>query len=321
MTDTSKRIDSDGNTLFQVGYESLLPDDNKVYGLQAGTKGKMSAKFVEITGQDVNNQDITVTENGTYTAESGYTGLGEVTVNLPLGTKSATENGTYTASTDNLEGYSEFTVAVPLGTKSITANGTYNASTDEKAGYSSVTVNVQSGITPKADAITLDNSGNISIKEEYLADVFYGCYGNPYTVGSTVQILVEYVGSEGYSYRLQDGATLDYFVDNVDGANFMKSLLDNATWQLDIKTSDSYWDTTTNKSYLYATYSMSGSAINDITITNTSSTNNLDFTSDTLTVVLAELTGAVDTSEAQSGTYEITAVKVLNPAIWATPTA
>ena len=34
-------------------------------------------------GQPINNQDITVTENGTYEAEEGYTGLGEVTVNVP----------------------------------------------------------------------------------------------------------------------------------------------------------------------------------------------------------------------------------------------
>lgn len=49
MTDTSKRIDSDGNTLFQIGYESLLPNDGKLYGLQKSSKGKNAAKLVEIT--------------------------------------------------------------------------------------------------------------------------------------------------------------------------------------------------------------------------------------------------------------------------------
>lgn len=33
-------------------------------------------------GSGVRNQDITITENGTYTAENGYTGLGEVTVEI-----------------------------------------------------------------------------------------------------------------------------------------------------------------------------------------------------------------------------------------------
>lgn len=35
---------------------------------------------------DINNQDKTITENGTYTADEGYTGLGEVIVNVEGGT-------------------------------------------------------------------------------------------------------------------------------------------------------------------------------------------------------------------------------------------
>ena len=35
------------------------------------------------TGTEINNQDKTITENGTYTADEGYTGLGTVTVNVP----------------------------------------------------------------------------------------------------------------------------------------------------------------------------------------------------------------------------------------------
>lgn len=34
-------------------------------------------------GTTINNQNKTITVNGTYTADSGYTGLGEVTVNVP----------------------------------------------------------------------------------------------------------------------------------------------------------------------------------------------------------------------------------------------
>lgn len=49
MTDTSKRIDSDGNTLYQIGYESLVPNDGKLYGLQKSSKGRNAAKLVEIT--------------------------------------------------------------------------------------------------------------------------------------------------------------------------------------------------------------------------------------------------------------------------------
>ena len=41
--------------------------------------------IVKGDGTKINNQDITVTENGTYTAEDGYTGLGTVNVNVPTG--------------------------------------------------------------------------------------------------------------------------------------------------------------------------------------------------------------------------------------------
>lgn len=35
------------------------------------------------SGEEINNQDKTITENGSYTADEGYTGLGTVTVNVP----------------------------------------------------------------------------------------------------------------------------------------------------------------------------------------------------------------------------------------------
>ena len=37
------------------------------------------------SGAEINNQNKTITENGTYTADAGYTGLGEVTVNVAGG--------------------------------------------------------------------------------------------------------------------------------------------------------------------------------------------------------------------------------------------
>lgn len=49
-------------------------------------------------GEPINNQDKTITANGSYTADEGYTGLGTVTVNVPnpsTGTKTITANGTY----------------------------------------------------------------------------------------------------------------------------------------------------------------------------------------------------------------------------------
>ena len=49
MTDKSKMINLDGNTLHQIGFETPVPNDGKVYGLSRGTKGKMSAKLVNVS--------------------------------------------------------------------------------------------------------------------------------------------------------------------------------------------------------------------------------------------------------------------------------
>lgn len=55
------------------------------------------------SGVVIKNQNKTVTENGTYRADAGYTGLGTVTVNVPIPDVDAAiaevleaiENGTY----------------------------------------------------------------------------------------------------------------------------------------------------------------------------------------------------------------------------------
>lgn len=47
--------------------------------------GGQQALPVSVAGSTINNQDLTVTQNGIYEAEEGYTGLGEVTVNVAGG--------------------------------------------------------------------------------------------------------------------------------------------------------------------------------------------------------------------------------------------
>lgn len=66
-------------------------------------------------GQKINNQDIAITENGVYTADEGYTGIGTATVNVTpqLTTLNATTNGTYTPESPNV-GYSSVVVNTPL---------------------------------------------------------------------------------------------------------------------------------------------------------------------------------------------------------------
>lgn len=82
--------------------------------------GAFDAKFsslqVAVSGVVINNQDKTITENGTYTADDGFTGLGVVNVDVPSKLPSiepltVTENGTYTAP-DGVDGYSPITVDV-----------------------------------------------------------------------------------------------------------------------------------------------------------------------------------------------------------------
>lgn len=71
---------------------------------------KKDVQIFNITGTyegEINNQDITITQNGTYTADSNYTGLGEVTVNVQGGSGGVKKFATVEAmnsSTGNQEG-------------------------------------------------------------------------------------------------------------------------------------------------------------------------------------------------------------------------
>lgn len=66
-------------------------------------------------GDNIKNEDITITENGVYNASESYTGLGTVTVNVDNVKNETlptiTENGTYKPS-DGFTGFNEFTVNV-----------------------------------------------------------------------------------------------------------------------------------------------------------------------------------------------------------------
>lgn len=85
---------------------------NNAYGINED--GKLAVRVIGSGGggQTIRNQDKTITENGTYTADSGYTGLGTVTVNVPIPTyyieKTVDANGVLQNSPNfiNLDGVS-----------------------------------------------------------------------------------------------------------------------------------------------------------------------------------------------------------------------
>lgn len=87
-------------------------------------------------GVTINNQNKTITENGTYTADSGYTGLGTVTVDVQAsgGGDFCCETGTFTPASEITEiefdfkdkrayGYSDIFVVMAKGGFSYTDSG------------------------------------------------------------------------------------------------------------------------------------------------------------------------------------------------------
>ena len=147
------------------------------------------------SGGEIKNQDKNITENGVYTADSGYTGLGRVSVNVEttepiLLTKDIMANGIYNANVDNADGYKSVNVNVPTfepaGTYTIIENGTYDI-----ADYANANVNVQGGgseptvrgrwIVPES-CIELDNVMDSDI--DY--DIITAGYNNSGSLGFVI---------------------------------------------------------------------------------------------------------------------------------------
>lgn len=99
--------------------EVIIVNDKVKYFIEGFTLGaKPVVKNIEVN--NVNNQQLYVTENGTYTPDEGYTGFESVDVNVPQSGAvrnediTVTKNGTYKAS----PGYSG------LGTVVVKVEGT-----------------------------------------------------------------------------------------------------------------------------------------------------------------------------------------------------
>lgn len=107
-------VNSDGKACMRVSSKVTSNDPTSIYGVN--DSGEACVRIDGAGGgggTTINNQDITVTENGTYTPDEGYTGLGTVEVQVPnpsTGTLSIVENGSY-----NVTEYATAEVNVPTG--------------------------------------------------------------------------------------------------------------------------------------------------------------------------------------------------------------
>lgn len=114
----------------------------------------------------VPTEDITITENGTYTAPSTVAGYKTVVVNIPLDSITITENGHYTHP--NNGGYNDITVDVQGGGSAViqpltvTTNGTYTVPSGVD-GFNPIIVN----ITPNLQDKTITANGTYTADNGY----------------------------------------------------------------------------------------------------------------------------------------------------------
>lgn len=122
-------------------------------------------------------QDKTVTENDTYTADSGYDGLGEVTVNVPTGTARGASDVAVSGATVTVPAglYSDAvsksvasgTAGTPTATKAVNGNtATVTPSVTNTTGY------VEGG-TKTGEAVTVSASELVSGSQSFTANGTY----------------------------------------------------------------------------------------------------------------------------------------------------
>lgn len=150
------------------------------------------------TGTEINNQNKEVTENGTYTADEGYTGLGTVTVNVPQ------EGGSGDVKLFETQGQMQADPTAKEGDLAVVY----------RSEIQNASVNSKFQVATFPDTVVLDTAITDSIEVRYRAvdsSVMFDCWGelnrsrfmmNCYT--ESVEIRIEYESSDGITYTRRD---------------------------------------------------------------------------------------------------------------------
>lgn len=165
----------------------------------------------------VPTDDITITQNGTYTAPSTVAGYKTVVVDIPLDSITITQNGHYTHP--NNGGYDDITVNVQpdLQTKRITENGTYTPDSGYD-GFSRVTVDVQGGGQAVIQPLTVTANGTYTVPSgvdgfnPIIVQVVPNLQNKSITANGTYTADSGYDGLGTVDVNVPSGSTLDYVV-------------------------------------------------------------------------------------------------------------
>ena len=209
-------VNSDGKACMRVSSKVTSNDPTSIYGVNDSGEACVridGAGSGGGGGATINNQDITVTENGTYTADEGYTGLGTVEVQVPnpsTGTLSIVENGSY-----NVTEYATAEVNVPTGGGITTKYGVSLDNIFPVEGSA-----LSRPITPTTDQrFSLNMNGITKIDDKALAYKFY--YNNAIT-GAEFPDLVEIYGEEACNNAFVSCSNLKVVsvpkLESIDGA-------------------------------------------------------------------------------------------------------
>ena len=135
-------------------------------------------------GEDINNQDITITTNGEYTPDEGYTGFGTVTVDTEIVNNvdlAIVENGTYTPQ-EQYTGFGTVRALIPATGSQIQIT---NATGSEIAANDKVWLNfvTREGGTSFSGSTTSNYAGVISGNGDYViyANKLYSIKNNEFT--------------------------------------------------------------------------------------------------------------------------------------------